>query len=186
MGVKWKLAAPQGGAGGKGLTGKPTLCQSLAGFVENREGSRLQRLRQPEAHRRGVGVRSELDRGEGRRMEAPSRPRRWSAQAHSLRVPFRLGASIPDPLPQRQCLRLSSSRFSSSSASFAPSASADAAPGARAEPRATRCHASPAAALKDGNARPSALPAAPAAAAAAALRPHPRRGPARCRRRPPG
>lgn len=184
------VSSPTGRGRGKRLLGKPTIGQSLAGFVENREGyrrQRLQRLRHPEAHRKGG--RSELERGGGAQIEAPSRPRRWSAQAHSACAPSSLGASIPDPLPQRQRQRLSSS-FSSSSASSAPSssssASADAAPGARAEPRAARCHAALAAALKDGDARPSALPAAPAAAAVAALRPRSRRGPARCRRRPPG
>lgn len=58
------------------------------------------------------------------------------------------------------------------------------APRPRARPWDARCHAAPAAALKDGDACAPALPAAPAAAAAAAVRPRPRRGLARCGRRP--
>lgn len=64
-----EVSSPTGRGRGKRLLGKPTLGQSLAGFVVNRghRRQRLQRLRHPKAHRKGG--RSELERGGG----APNR-----------------------------------------------------------------------------------------------------------------
>jgi hypothetical protein len=124
-------------------------------------------------------------RGRGLRLEEMSRPRRWSAQAHSRH--FSLAAAPPShpgsiaatsaPPPPLFLFLLRPSRFP---------ASPVAVPGVGTEPGAVGCHAARVAALKHGDARPSAFPAAPAAATAAALRPHPGSGPEWCHRPPPG
>lgn len=80
---------PQGGGGGGRSSSEeaPRARQSLPGFVENKEGPRVKVLGRRSLQRPGEsGGRSELERGEGLGLEARSRPRRCSAQAHSQRA----------------------------------------------------------------------------------------------------
>lgn len=167
----------------RGSRGSPPRPSRLCGERRRPPAAETAEAGAPRGRERRGGIRPR-GRGRGRSPEAPPRPRRGCAQAHSARA-SRRRARIPDPLPQRRRRRRLPAACVSAPAPSSRSGPA-AAPAARAEPRAARCHAAPAAALKDGDAGAPALPAPPAAAAAAALRPGPRRGPARGLRRPPG
>lgn len=86
-GGSWKSAWER--ARGKRIPWKPALGQFPGRSVENRGGSGCPGRRggSTPTPRLGWGLRPG-GRGGGGGLEAPSRPRRWSAQAHSPRAPL--------------------------------------------------------------------------------------------------
>ncbi|KAK2120761.1 hypothetical protein P7K49_002147 [Saguinus oedipus] len=110
-------------AGRERLPGSPPAAQTQPDFCERHRQRSPQVPRHPGAGR-GPGRPAEGTRtewGRGRSPEPPARPRRWSAQAQSLRAPHR--RLHPGSALQRQRRR---PFLSSSSSSFSASASASA------------------------------------------------------------
>lgn len=148
--------------------------------------------RYPAVEARGLEALSRLKKGTPKRMQREGAETRGDVPPPQMEragafptlflaaaPPFHPGsiAATSAPPPPLFLFLLRPSRFP---------ASPVAVPGVGTEPGAVGCHAAWVAALKHGDARPSAFPAAPAAAAAAALRPHPGSGPEWCHRPPPG